>query len=287
MIFLKNSIKRILRKCDINRYIQYLCQQEKAMHTQKKYARDLMALLAFLPNGICEKEVLLTWKSYLCEQFAPSTVNSMIAALNGFLSFQNWNDLRIKPLKIQKVLFCQEEKELTKQEYQRLVKAAQGIKNQRLALVLQTICSTGIRVSELKFITVKTVETGRAEVVCKGKRRMVFLPDKLCARLRKYLHKNKISSGPIFITKTGKPLDRSNIWRDMKSICKRAKVSPQKVFPHNLRHLFARTYYSVEKDISRLADLLGHTSVTTTRIYMVESGAIHAQHIERLGLIIT
>lgn len=280
-------MKRILTIDNIKEYIRYLCQQEKATHTQKKYARDLKALFEFLPNGICEKELLLNWKNYLCEHFAPSTVNSMIAALNGFLSYQNWNDLRIKPLKIQKVLFCQEEKELTKHEYQRLVKAARNRKNQRLSLVLQTICSTGIRVSELRFITVKAVETGRAEVVCKGKRRMVFLPDKLRISLKKYLNQKKIFSGSVFITRNGKPLDRSNIWRDMKNICKCANVSPEKVFPHNLRHLFARTYYSVEKDISRLADILGHTSVTTTRIYMIESGTIHAKHIEKLGLIIT
>ncbi|WP_395150142.1 tyrosine-type recombinase/integrase [uncultured Allofournierella sp.] len=278
---------QVITQEQIKAYLCYLREQEKAKHTQEKYSRDLQALYRFLPQGLCTKEKLLCWKEYLCEQFATSTVNSMLAAANGFFRFLNWHHLRLKPLKMQRTLFCQEEKELTKSEYQRLVHTAQDSRNKRLALVIQTICATGIRVSELRFITTRAVESGRAEVICKGKRRMVFLPKPLCKQLKQYIKQQKQTSGPVFVTRSGKPLDRSNIWRDMKRLCRLAQVLPEKVFPHNLRHLFARTYYSREKDISRLADLLGHTSVTTTRIYMVESGTIHARHVERLGLIIT
>ncbi len=279
--------KRIITPQQIEAYITYLRQQEKSEHTQKKYRRDLQALLAFLPQDECSKEDLLDWKDSLCQRLAATSVNSMLAAVNGFLAFQGWLDWKLKPLKVQRSLFCQEDKELSKQEYQRLVQTAQAGRHKRLALVIQTICATGIRVSELRFITVRAVQNGRVEVHCKGKRRMVFLPKSLCKSLQRYLQSQGRISGPVFVTKTGKPLDRSNIWRDMKRLCQAARVSAQKVFPHNLRHLFARTYYAVQKDISRLADLLGHTSVTTTRIYMQESGSVHARHIERLGLLIT
>ncbi len=195
--------------------------------------------------------------------------------------------MKVKPLKIQKVFFSDSSKELTREEYECLVRAAQDAGNQRLSLIIQTICSTGIRVSELKFITVQSVETGMAEVVNKGKRRIVFLPRDLRRLLKKYIKSQDITEGPIFVTKSGKPVDRSNIWRDMKKLCKSAGVDEKKVFPHNLRHLFARTYYSLEKDLSRLADILGHTSVNTTRIYTMESGTIHARQVDRLGLVIT
>ncbi len=218
---------------------------------------------------------------------APATVNSILAAVNGFFRFMGWKDIAVKLLKIQKALFCDERRELTRAEYARLVSAAQKVGNERLSLVMQTICATGIRVSELRFITVEAVTTGRAELCNKGKRRTVFLPGRLRRLLRKYLQKQKKTAGAVFTTRTGRPLDRSNIWRDMKALCESADVEPGKVFPLNLRHLFARTYYSLEKDLSRMADILGHSSVNTTRIYTVESGGVHQRQLERMGLIIT
>ena len=218
---------------------------------------------------------------------APATVNSILAAVNGFFRFMGWKDIAVKLLKIQKALFCDERRELTRAEYARLVSAAQKVGNERLSLVMQTICATGTRVSELRIITVEAVTTGRAEICNKGKRRTVFLPGRLRRLLRKYLQKQKKTAGAVFTTRTGRPLDRSNIWRDMKALCESADVEPGKVFPLNLRHLFARTYYSLEKDLSRMADILGHSSVNTTRIYTMESGGVHQRQLERMGLIIT
>ena len=218
---------------------------------------------------------------------APATVNSILAAVNGFFRFMGWKDIAVKLLKIRKALFCDERRELTRAEYARLVSAAQKVGNERLSLVMQTICATGTRVSELRFITVEAVTTGRAEICNKGKRRTVFLPGRLRRLLRKYLQKQKKTAGAVFTTRTGRPLDRSNIWRDMKALCESADVEPGKVFPLNLRHLFARTYYSLEKDLSRMADILGHSSVNTTRIYTMESGGVHQRQLERMGLIIT
>lgn len=243
--------------------------------------------MSWLDGRPLTKDALLEWKEALTGAYAPASVNSMLAAVNGYLTFWKWSDLRLRPLRLQKSLFCSEEKELTREEYARLVRAARRQGNQRLSLVIQTICATGIRVSELKFITVQAVTAGRAEVDNKGKRRTVFFPDKLRGLLRAYLQRQKITAGAVFISRSGQPLDRSNIWRDMKALCRSAEVSPDKVFPHNLRHLFARTYYTQEKDLSRLADILGHSSLTTTRIYTAESGAVHARQMGRLGLIFT
>lgn len=210
----------------------------------------------------------------------------MLAALNSFLGFAGFGELAVKQLKIQKPLFLDEGRELTRAEYTRLVQAAKRQENERLALILQTICATGIRVSELKAITAEAVCSGRAEICNKGKRRTVFLPEKLRRLLKKYLHRQKKTTGPVFTTRTGRPLDRSNIWRDMKALCESAGVEPGKVFPHNLRHLFARTYYTLERDLSRLADILGHSNVNTTRIYTAESGCVHARQMERMGLVV-
>ncbi len=271
----------------VEKYAAYLREQERSPATVEKYVHDLTALSGFLAGRPLSKGLLLEWKENLIGQYAPASVNNKLAAINGFLSFCGWNELRLRKLKIQRALFLSEDKELTKTEYVRLVKAAEQAENQRLSLVIQTICATGIRVSELRFITAEAVQTGRAEVSNKGKRRSVFLPDKLRKLLKHYLQKQKITAGAVFVSRNGKPLDRSNIWRDMKKLCQSAGVEPGKVFPHNLRHLFARTYYSLERDLSRLADILGHSSVTTTRIYTAESGAVHARQIGRLGLVVT
>ena len=271
----------------IQRYAGHLCDQERSAATIQKYVHDLTALSTFLDGRPMTKGLLLEWKEGLIGRYAPASVNAMLAAVNRFLTFLGRNDLRLRPLKIQRALFLPADKELTRAEYIRLVRAAQSRDNQRLALVLQTICATGIRVSELRFITAEAVQTGRAEVVNKGKRRAVFLPEKLRRLLKSYLRAQKITAGAVFLSRRGNPLDRSNIWRDMKALCQSAGVAPGKVFPHNLRHLFARTYYALEKDLSRLADILGHTSVTTTRIYTAESGAVHARQIGRLNLVAT
>lgn len=271
----------------IQKYLDYLQEQERSAHTISKYAHDLNALLAYLHGEPLTKTALIGWKAQLVDALAPTSVNSMLVAVNGFLQFCGWPELRIKLLKIQKAVFLDESKELTREEYTRLVNAAKMQENERLALVIQTICATGIRVSELRFITVEAVRIGRAEISNKGKRRIVFLPAALRKLLTAYLHKQGKVSGMVFTTRTGRPLDRSNIWKDMKALCQTAGVDPKKVFPHNLRHLFARMFYAIDHDLSRLADILGHSSINTTRIYTAECGSIHAQQVERLRLIVT
>ena len=268
-------------------YIDHLREQERSAATVQKYAHDLGAFLSFLSGGELTKSALIAWKQQITGTHAPASVNAMLAVVNGYLRFMGWGALCLKPLKIQKSLFLDEGKELTRAEYTRLVQAAQRKRDERLALVIQTICATGIRVSELRFITVEAVQAGRAEIDNKGKRRYVFLPAALRKALKAYAQRQKKTAGAVFTTRTGTPLDRSNIWRDMKALCQSAGVSPQKVFPHNLRHLFARTFYALEKDLSRLADILGHSSLTTTRIYTAESGAAHARQMERLNLVLT
>ena len=274
----------IINETYIQEYLLYLKEQERSSATIQKYAHDLYALLEFLQDRVMNKSILIDWKQELIGKYAPASVNTKLAAVNGYLQFKGWHQLMLKPLKIQKSLFLEEEKELTREEYVRLVKAAKAKGNERLALVIQTICATGIRVSELKFITVEAVQCGRAEITNKGKLRIVFLPEQLRKVLKKYIRIQKKNTGAVFTTRTGKPLDRSNIWREMKKLCESAQVSEKKVFPHNLRHLFARMFYSMEKDLSRLADILGHANLMTTRIYTAESGAVHIRQMEKLNL---
>ena len=271
----------------IRRFAAYLREQEKSAATIEKYTRDLTALCVFLRGQPATKGALIQWKESLTKTHAAASVNTMLAAANTLWDFAGWPDLKVRPLKIQRDLFCRADKELTREEYLRLVRAAEKAGNQRLSLVLQAICATGIRVSELRFITVEAARTGRAVVSCKGKTRTIFLPEKLRRALAQYAKGQDRTAGPVFVTKTGKPLDRSNIWRDMKALCQSAGVAPGKVFPHNLRHLFARTYYTLEKDLDRLADLLGHSNINTTRIYTMESGAVHARRNEHMGLVVT
>lgn len=208
----------------------------------------------------------------------------MLASVNSFLIFMDWPDCKAKSLKVQRQVYCAEEKELTKAKYERLLKAAG--KNEQLRLVMETICSTGIRVSELKYFTAEAVRRGEVIVRCKAKTRTILLPGKLRRLLLDYAGKQKIRSGVIFLTGCGKPLDRKAIWAQMKRLCKAAGVKPGKVFPHNLRKLFARTFYGIEKDIAKLADILGHSSVDTTRIYIMTSGTEHRRKLERLGLVV-
>lgn len=269
----------------IEEYKKYLLNEEKTPATVQKYVGDILNFISQSDSGQIDKERVLQYKSYLCERYAPASVNSKLSSLNSFFAFHEWFELRVKSVRIQRQVFSSCDKELKKAEYERLLSAAKIQKNERLYLLMQTICSTGIRVSEVRYITVEAVKNKRADIQCKGKRRTVFLPTELCRMLKDYCKAKKITSGCIFITKTGKPLDRSNIWSDMKKLCKSAGVSEKKVFPHNLRHLFARTYYNIQKDIVRLADILGHSNVNTTRIYTMESGEIHRKQIQRLGLL--
>lgn len=269
----------------IRSFNDYLINEEKAVATVNKYLHDVGDFQIWLGEQELCKTAVLSYKSYLCEHYAPASVNSALSSLNSFFNFMEWYDFRVKNLKIQKQIFASTDKELTKAEYDRLLQAAKQKKNERLYLLMQTICSTGIRVSEVRYVTVEAVSRGVAEINCKGKHRQVFLPKQLCQILKQYSKEQKIKSGAVFVTKNGNPLDRSNIWSDMKKLCKAANVSEKKVFPHNLRHLFARTYYSLQKDIVRLADILGHSSVNTTRIYTMETGEIHRRQIQKLGLL--
>ena len=262
-----------------------LVEEEKAQATIEKYIRDILAFVKWLSGRAVEKQTVLEYKQKLIEKYAPASVNSVLSSLNRFFVFAEWFNCKVKSIKIQKQVFAKQEKELTKAEYDRLLAAALHKDNKRLYLLMQTICSTGIRVSELKFITVEAVKAQKAIINLKGKTRSVFLPDMLCKMLFRYIKEEKIKSGSVFVSKNGRPLDRCNIYHDMKKLCESANVDRSKVFPHNLRHLFARTYYSLEKDISRLADILGHSSVNTTRIYTMETGEIHRKQIQKLGLL--
>ena len=270
----------------IQNFKGYLIDEEKSSSTLDKYIRDITVFMEWCNDTELSKSVVLAYKQNIVEKYAPSSVNSILSSLNSFFAYNEWYDLRVKALKIQRQIFASKDKELTKAEYERLLTAAKEKKNQRLYYLMQTICATGIRVSELKAITVSAVKSGQATINCKGKMRIVILPKQLCKMLKDYIKENNIKSGSVFVSKNGKPLDRSNIWSDMKKLCEAAGVSKDKVFPHNLRHLFARTYYSLQKDVVRLADILGHSSVNTTRIYTMETGEIHRKQIQRLGLLI-
>ena len=269
---------------DIAGFREHLILEERSAATIQKYIRDVKAFTEYA-NGAVTKETVIAYKKHLQEHYAVRSVNSMLASINSLLAFLGWHDLRVKALKLQQQVYCPEEKELTKAEYTRLCQAAQRRHNERLNLILQTICGTGIRVSEVRYITVEAVRQGKAEVSLKGKIRVILLPGKLCRKLLKYAQKQKTASGAIFRTKSGKELGRRQIWAEMKSLCKYAGVMPGKVFPHNLRHMFATVFYRACRDIVKLSDLLGHSSIETTRIYLLTSGAEHQRTLDRLGLI--
>lgn len=261
----------------------YLLTEEKSTLTVAKYLRDVKAFLHHLGTGELNKSVVLHYKETLAATYALASANSMLSSINAYLRFLGREDCRVKTLRHQRQIFRPEGKELSREEYVRLLRAARD--DQRLYLLMQTICATGIRVSEHRFITVETLRQGYAEVMLKGKLRTVFFPRALCKPLLAYARRLGIHRGSIFVTTSGQPLDRSRIWAMMKALCTRAGVAPEKVFPHNLRHLFARIYYTLEKDIVRLADILGHSSINTTRIYTMESGDIHRKQIEKMRLV--
>ena len=272
-------MKTTITNEQIRSFALHLHEDEKSEATVEKYIRDVSAFSSFLRERELTKQEVMEYKKQISENYAPASVNSMLVSINSFLDYIGFHDFRVKLLKIQRQMFVSEKKELTAAEYRRLLKAAQGT---RLALVIQTICETGIRVSELEFITVEAVECGRAVVDCKNKTRVILIPTALRKILLQYIKKTGVKAGSVFVTKTGKKLNRSNIWRDMKALCERANVDQEKVFPHNLRHLFARTFYSLERDIVRLADLLGHSSINTTRVYTIETGREHFNCLERM-----
>lgn len=265
----------------------HLKSEEKSKNTVEKYLRDVRVFAEFVGDKEVTKGIVIGYKQQLLEKgFAVRSVNSVLASLNSLFSFLGRHDCRVKTIKVQRQIYCPEEKELSKAEYERLCRAAQEKSNERLNLILQTICGTGIRVSELSFITTEAVKSGEAIVSLKGKSRRVFLVKSLQKKLLRYIEEQKIVAGAVFITRTGKPMNRANIWREMKSLCEEAKVNPQKVFPHNLRHLFARVFYGIERDIAKLADILGHSSINTTRIYIVSSGTEHRRRMESMKLIL-
>jgi len=263
-----------------------MLEDEKSKATTQKYLRDLHCFVNFANERAIDKTLVLEYKAELVHNYALTSANSMLAALNAFLRFAGWLYCTVKQFKIQKKAFCSEEKELSKAEYLSLVRTAENKNNERLSLLIQTICGTGIRVSEVAYITVEAVHRGEAIVSCKGKTRRVFIISALRKKLLQYTKKHGIKSGMIFVTKNGKAMNRSNIWAEMKKLCKEAGVSPNKVFPHNLRHLFARTFYGIEKDIAKLADILGHSNINTTRIYIISTGAEHRRKMENMRLII-
>ncbi len=270
---------------EIRAFCAHLCREEKSGATQEKYLRDVRAFCVYAAGCEITKELVVAWKKYLVEQgYAVRSINSMLASVNSLLDFLGLSGCKVKNIRLQQKTYCSEDKELSKAEYLRLLEASK--KNEQLNLVIQTICGTGIRVSELRYFTVEAVERGEVVINCKGKTRTILVPGKLRKMLLSYARGRRILSGMIFVTRGGKPLNRSNIWAAMKRLCVSAGVKPSKVFPHNLRKLFARTFYGIEKDIAKLADILGHSSINTTRIYIMTTGTEHRRKIERLGLVV-
>ena len=268
-------------------FARQLQEDERSPATIENYLRHIRAFAAWAGGQAVTKDLATQWKEHLISQYRPGTVNTMLVSLNRFFAFLGWYDCQVKTLRIQRRLFREESKELTRAEYERLVSAAQASGRERLVLLLETICSTGIRVSEVKYITVEALKLGKAEISLKGKIRTILLPNKLCRRLLKYAKKQRTVSGEVFLTRNGTSLSRKQIWAEMKSVCEKARVAASKVFPHNLRHLFARTFYKVCRDVARLADVLGHSSIETTRIYLISTGVEHAATLNRLRLIIS
>ena len=264
----------------------YLQDEERSEATVEKYLCEVTQFAAWLNDTEVTKSAVAEWKEHLLsEGYEPSTVNGKLTALDRFFDFMGWGDCKVKHLKLQRRLFRDDSRELTREEYERLIAAAKESGRERLALLMESICGTGIRVSEVQYLTVEAAQAGKAEIRLKGKVRTILIPGKLCKKLLKYAKKHKIASGEIFLTRGGKSLSRKQIWAEMKALCKKAGVAPSKVFPHNLRHLFARTFYRVCRDVAKLADVLGHSSIETTRIYLISTGAEHAKTMDMLRLV--
>lgn len=278
--------ERVLTLEQLAAYDGHLRLEEKSAATIEKYLRDIRAFALWLDGRPVTKEAVTSWKErLLMERRAPSTVNAALSALNGLFRFLGWEGCRARFVKVQRRLFRDPARELTRPDYDRLIATARELGKERLALVMETICATGVRVSEVRYLTMEAVQRGRAEISLKGKVRVILIPTKLARKLLKYAKKNKTVSGEIFLTGNGKSLSRRQIWAEMKRLCVRAGVEPSRVFPHNLRHLFATAYYRAYRDIAKLADVLGHSSIETTRIYLLTSGAEHQRQLDRLGLV--
>ena len=277
---------RVITKTTIEQFEAYLHKEERSNGTVDNYIRNVRELAAWLAGQAVTKEQLVAWKDALqAKRLQPTTVNAKLAAIGCFLRVMGWQDCQVRFLRVQRRVFREKEKELTREEYEKLLAAAQQQGSERLALLLETICATGVRVSEVQHITVEAARRGRAEVTMKGKIRTILIPNKLCRKLLKYAKKTKTASGKIFLTRNGTALSRKQIWAEMKSLCQAAGVSPGKVFPHNLRHLFATVFYRACHDIVKLADVLGHSRIETTRIYLVTTGFEYAKQLEQLGLV--
>lgn len=278
--------KRTITTEQIVSFGQFLREDERSKATVEKYLREVRMFAAFLGSGEVTKAAVAQWKAnLLAENYNPTTVNGKLSAIDRFLAFMGWEDCRVKHLRLQRRLFRESNKELSKAEYERLLSTAEESGKVRLSLLMETICATGIRVSEVRYITVEAAQAGKAEISLKGKIRTILIPGKLCRKLKKYAQKNKITSGELFLTRSGRTLSRKQIWSEMKALCKKAGVEASKVFPHNLRHLFARTFYNVCQDVVKLADVLGHSAIETTRIYLVSTGAEHTRMLEQLNLV--
>ena len=277
--------ERFITREILEDFSHHLIDEERTPATIAKYLRDVEHFAHFVGEKELSRQVVLAYKADLGERYAISSANSMLAAVNALLRYLGWHDLCVKQFKHQRKVYIPEERELTRGEYERLVTTACNRGNERLCLILQTVCSTGIRVSELPFITVEAAKQGEAIVRCKGKTRTVLLVKELRTLLLQYAKRNSLNAGPVFVTRSGRPVSRTAVWRDMKALCAAANVPEEKVFPHNLRHLFARTFYGMEKDIAKLADILGHSSIDTTRIYIASTGEEHRRRMEMLHLV--
>lgn len=279
-------LSRKIQAVQIDAFCHYLREDERGPATIRQYLRNVADFAAWLDRRPVCKEYVIQWKEHLQKKGQqPVTVNGKLSALNKFFSFLGWNDCRVKHLRIQRRMFRSTGRDLAKEEYTRLVETARALGKERLALLIETICSTGIRVSEVQYITVEAAQAGQTTLSLKGKLRTILLPGKLCRKLLKYARKKKIVSGEIYLTRNGKRLQRQQIWAEMKALCSKADVEQTKVFPHNLRHLFAQLFYRTCHDVVKLADVLGHSSIDTTRIYLISTGAEHARQLERLELI--
>ena len=277
---------KIMTTAQLHSFRAYLQDEERSEATVMKYLCEVTQFFSWLNNTEVTKSAVAEWKEHLLSKgYEPSTVNGKLTALDRFFDFQGWPDCKVKHLKLQRKLFRDDSRELTKAEYERLIATAEEMGKERLALLMEAICGTGIRVSEVQYLTVEAAQEGKAEIYLKGKVRTILISTKLCRKLLKYARKHKIASGEIFLTRGGKPLSRKQIWAEMKALCKKAGVAPSKVFPHNLRHLFARTFYRVCRDVAKLADVLGHSSIETTRIYLISTGAEHAKTLDLLRLV--
>lgn len=279
-------MKNILTPKLVEKYEKYLIREERSPATRKQYRREILRFLEYGAGRTLTKELIIEYKKELMDKYQPVSVNTKLAAINGFLAFAGYGALKVKQLKIQRRPYCSSDRELTKAEYTRLLYCAKNQGQEKLWLILQTICGMGIRISELPYITAKAVRDGEASVNLKGKNRVILMGKKLRRILKKYMDNQGINSGPLFVTRNGNPMDRSNIWKMMKRLCRNAGVNPHKVFPHNLRHLFARTFYKANKDIVKLADVLGHSNINTTRIYIISTGKEHQRFMDAMGLVI-